>query len=126
MISVSMKVKSYKELIVWQKAMDVAEEAYTLVNKLPKDEQFALSNQIRRAAISIPSNIAEGQSRNSTKEFIHFLGIANGSKSELETQLRLCVKIGYLKDDEIIRAMDNLQEVGKMIYALIKKLTTTH
>lgn len=81
--------------------MELVTEVYLLVKKLPKEELFALSNQIRRAAISIPSNIAEGQGRNSTKEFNQFLAIAKGFKSELETQLLLCVKIDYIIESEI-------------------------
>ena len=116
-------IKDFKDLIVWQKAMEFVAEVYRLVKKLPKEELFALSNQIRRAAISIPSNIAEGQGRNSTKEFIQFLAIAKGSKAELETQLLLCVKINYLINSDIDTAINLIQEVGKMINALQKSLT---
>lgn len=117
-------IKDYKDLIVWQKAMDLVVEVYALVKLLPKEEMYALSNQIRRAAISIPSNIAEGQARNSTKEFIQFLAIAKGSKAELETQLLLCVRIGYLKEEQNVTAMSTLAEIGKMINALQQRLTT--
>ena len=119
-------IKDFKDLIVWQKAMELVAEVYRLVKKLPKEELFALSDQIRRAAISIPSNIAEGQGRNSTKELIHFLAIAKGSKAELETQLLLCVKINYLKGAEIETAISLIQEIGKMLNALQKSLTTNH
>lgn len=115
-------IKDFKDLIVWQKAMELAAETYLIVKKLPKEELFALSDQIRRAAISIPSNIAEGQGRNSTKEFIHFLAIAKGSKAELETQLLLCVKVNYLNSSEIGTAINLVQEVGKMINAIQKSL----
>ena len=114
--------KSYTELIVWQKAMEAAEEVYLLVKKLPKEELFALSDQMRRAAISIPSNIAEGQSRGSKKEFVRFLSIALGSKSELETQLLLSVKIGYLSNSDIERAIGLLAETGKLLTSLIHSL----
>lgn len=119
-------VKDFKDLIVWQKAMELVAEVYRLAKKLPKEELFALSDQIRRSAISIPSNIAEGQGRNSTKEFIQFLAIAKGSKAELETQLLLCVKIDYLNESEIQMAINLIQEVGKMLNALQKTLTTNH
>ena len=92
-------IKDFKDLTVWQKAMELVAEVYLLVKKLPKEELFALSDQIRRSSISIPSNIAEGQARNSVKEFIHFLAIAKGPKAELETQLLLCVKINYLNNN---------------------------
>ena len=114
-------VKSYRELIVWQKSIEACRLTYLLVKKLPKEELYALSDQMR-AAISMPSNIAEGQSRNSKNEFIHFLSIARGSKSELETQLLLCKEIGYLSDEEIQPAMTILEEIGKMISSLTRKL----
>jgi len=121
-----MEVRSFQDLIVWQKAMDLTKTVYTVVRKLPKEELFALSDQMRRAVISIPSNIAEGQARNSTKEFLQFLGIAKGSEAELETQLLLCVKIGYLTDADIIESLQLLREVGKMLNALTKSLSTDH
>ena len=116
--------KDFKDLIVWQRAMELVVEVYQLVKKLPKEDLFALSDQIRRAVISIPSNIAEGQGRSSLKEFSYFLSIARGSKAELETQLLLCVKVDYLKESEVQKAMCLVDEVGKMIYSLQKKLTT--
>jgi len=119
-----MAVKHYKELLVWQKSMQLATIIYQLVKKLPKEELYSLSDQMRRSAVSIPSNIAEGQARNSTKEFLHFLVVARGSKAELETQLLLCVKVGYLTDKDILVAMQMLQEIGKMVYAITQKLTT--
>ena len=117
-------IKDFKDLFLWQRAMDLVVEVYDLVKKLPKEELFALSDQIRRAVISIPSNIAEGQGRNSSKEFIHFLSIAKGSKAELETQLLLCMRINYLKELEIEKAMSLVEEVGKMLHSLQKRLTT--
>lgn len=119
-------IKDFKDLIVWQKAMDVTAEIYNLVKRLPKEETYALSDQMRRCAVSIPSNIAEGQARNSNKEFIQFLAIAKGSKAELETQLLLCVKIGYLTETEIVKTRNLLQEIGKMINVLQQKLITNH
>ena len=119
-------IKDFKDLFLWQRAMDLVVEVYQLVKKLPKEELFALSDQIRRAVISIPSNIAEGQGRNSSKEFIHFLSIAKGSKAELETQLLLCVRINYLKELEIEKAMSLVEEVGKMLHSLQKRLTTNN
>ena len=112
------KIEDYKDLIVWQRSMELAEEVYRLVKKLSKEELFALSDQIRRAVISIPSNIAEGYERNSTKEYIHFLSIAKGSKAELETQLLLCTKIHYLNNSDIEKSISLIQEIGKMIHSL--------
>ena len=111
--------KNYQELIVWQKAMEAAEEIYHIVKKLPKEELYSLSGQMRRAAISVPSNIAEGQARNSKKEFCHFLSIALGSKSELETQLLLSVRVGYLSDSDIEKAIRLLAETGKLLTSII-------
>ena len=118
-----MDTKSYRDLLVWQKAMLAAKMVYLLVKQLPQEELFALSNQMRRAAISIPSNIAEGQARNSTKEFLQFLSIAKGSKAELETQLILCVEINYLSYNDVYPILALLEEIGKMLNALIKKLS---
>ncbi len=117
-------IKDFKDLLVWQKAMDLAVVVYQLVKKLPKEENYALGDQIRRAVVSISSNIAEGQARNSTKEFIQFLAIAKGSKAELETQLLLCEKIEYLKPEETNTALILLTEVGKMLNALQNRLKT--
>jgi len=111
--------KNYRDLIVWQKAMEAAAEIYRISKKLPIEELYILSNQMRRAAISIPSNIAEGQARNSKKEFIRFLSIAQGSRSELETQLLLSVKVGYLSDSDIEMVMGLLGETGKLLTSLI-------
>ena len=106
--------------------MNVATMIYSLVKKLPKEKLFALSDQMRRAAVSIPSDIAEGQARNSTREFLQFLAIARGSKAELETQLLLCVQVNYLAPKDISEVMEQLQEVGKMLHALTKTLTAAH
>ena len=119
-----MDVRGYRDLLVWQKAMQATKMVYLLIKQLPREEMFALSSQMRRAAISIPSNIAEGQARNSTKEFLQFLSIAKGSKAELETQLILCVEINYLSHNDIFPIMMLLDEIGKMLNALITKLTT--
>lgn len=117
-----MEIKSFKDLLVWQKAMDLAEETYRIVKFLPKDETFALSNQMRRSAISIPSNIAEGQSRHGIKEYINFLYIAKGSNAELFTQLNICKRIGYLTDKQLYTALQLSNEIGKMLAAMIKHL----
>ena len=115
-------IKSYKELIVWQKAMEMVENIYALTQSLPKDELFALTNQIRRAAISVPSNIAEGYGRQSKKEYQQFLSIANGSVCEIETQLLLCVRLGYLTEENTRETFQLLSEIGKMIIAIKQKL----
>ncbi len=117
---------SFRKLVVWQKAMELVAETYRIVNLLPKEEMFALSDQMRRSAVSIPSNIAEGQARNSSKEFIQFLSIAKGSNAELQTQLLICVSLHYVNEDRISSALMLSDEVGKMLNKLIVKLTTNN
>ena len=118
-----MGVKAYTELIVWQKAMLVAEQVYKLVRLLPLEEKYALSDQMRRCAVSIPSNIAEGQERSSSADFVRFIAIAQGSRAELETQLILCERIGYLKKEDIEDVQVLLKEMGRMLNSITIKLT---
>lgn len=115
---------NYKELLVWQKAMDLAEEIYKLTASIPKTESIGIISQLRRAAVSIPSNIAEGQMRQTTKEYINFLCIARGSNAEVETQLLLCSRIGYLSEEKIEKALSLTTEIVKMLNALISKLNS--
>ena len=117
-----MKSSNYKELKVWQKAMDLTVEVYKLVKLLPKEETYALSDQMRRAVVSIPSNIAEGQGRNSDKEFIQFLSIARGSLWELETQIEICLRIGYIDQSLAIDTNNLIAEISKMLNALSNSL----
>lgn len=112
-------VQSYRDLTVWQKSFELSKQVYLLTQKLPKSEQFGLSSQLQRCAVSIPSNIAEGNQRNSTKEFVQFLGIARGSVAELETQL-LLVRDIYGMDVDL--ELGVLREIQRMINALIKTL----
>ncbi len=115
-----MYLKSYKELIVWQKAIKLVEEIYKLTNGFPKSETYALSSQMQRAATSVPSNIAEGYSRKNLKEYIHFLHIAYGSATELETQI-IIVKNLY-KNIDCKTAEALLEEVLKMLNKITSKL----
>ncbi len=117
-----MTVKSYKELIVWQKSMDLVVEVYKLIKTLPKEEDYALSSQMRRSVISIPSNIAEGQRRNSKKEFSNYLSIAKGSNAVLQTQLLICVRLEYLSKNDIRIAYNLSLEIDKMLYKMISTL----
>ena len=102
--------------------MDLTVEVYALVKRLPKEEQFALSDQMRRAVISIPSNIAEGEGRNSDKELIKFLLIARGSLWELSTQIEICERLGYLEQSETTVATDLITEISKMLNALLASI----
>lgn len=114
--------KDYRDLIVWQKAMQLTIDVYNLIRQLPLEEKYALSDQMRRSALSIPSNIAEGNARESTRDTNHFLYIAQGSRAELETQLELCLRIGYLSESQIKEPLDLSNEVGRMLAGLIKSL----
>ena len=111
--------KSYKELIVWQKSVQLAKSIYLLVKKLPIEERYALSDQMRRAAVSIPSNIAEGHGRRTPSEFRHFLSVAKGSTSELETQLILCVELNFLQENDITESSDLCEEVRRILTKMI-------
>jgi len=117
-----MAVLEYRELLVWQIGMDLVAEIYQLTKLLPNDEVYALSNQMRRAAVSIPSNIAEGQQRKSSKEFIQFLSISRGSLAEVETQLLICVRLEYLTNDQIEEPLSMCKKLGKMLNSLIEKI----
>ncbi len=114
-----MHTSDYKQLKVWQKAMDLTMEIYRLVKFLPREETYALSDQLRRAVVSIPSNIAEGHGRGTDKEFIKFLWIARGSLLEVETQLIICNRLALIKVEESKFAQSLIVEVGKMLNALI-------
>ena len=119
-------IQSYKDLKVWQKAMDLVVEVYRIVKLLPREETYGLSDQMRRAAVSVPSNIAEGQARNTRKDFINFLCIVRGSNAELQTQCLICVRLHYIAEKEITRALSLSDEVGKMVNAMIFSLTKTN
>ncbi|MBQ3839171.1 MAG: four helix bundle protein [Fibrobacter sp.] len=115
-------MNSYKDLIVWKKSVDMVVQLYDYIQGFPKNESYALSDQMRRAAISIPSNIGEGYERSTTAEYIRFLMIARGSKAELETQLHICnqLKMGRVKKNSVLQS--NCEEIGKMLNSLISSL----
>ena len=115
-------MNSYKDLIVWKKSVDMVVQLYDYIQGFPKNESYALSDQMRRAAISIPSNIAEGYERSTTAEYIRFLMIARGSKAELETQLHICnqLKKGRVEKNSVLQS--NCEEIRKMLNSLISSL----
>ena len=115
-------MKSYRDLLVWQKAMSLVTEVYKATRLFPKEEVYALTSQIRRAAISIPSNIAEGQGRQSRKEFLQFLAVARGSLLELETQILIAQNLGYLAPVQTKLISDATAELGKMLNGLMNSL----
>jgi four helix bundle protein len=116
------KPKSYKELLIWQKGMALAKFVYKLSARFPVDERYGLISQIRRAGVSVPSNIAEGQARHTTKEFLQFLSHAQGSLAEVETQLLLSVDLGFANQEMISAGLKEVDELQKMIRSVQRKL----
>ncbi len=116
----------YKELKLWQKAIELVSEIYNLTDSFPERERFGLISQINRAAVSIPSNIAEGAGRNSDKEFVQFLAIAHASTYEVETQLIISKNLGYLLDDNLEAMLDKIAELQKMNYVFQQKLKSKY
>lgn len=116
-------MNSYRDLIGWQKAIDVVVDIYRVTRSFPANEQFALTNQLRRAAVSIPSNIAEGQGRGTDKEFCHFLRIARGSIQEVETQLLIAHRLNYCPAAEAEECLKRLDEVSRILAGSIRSLS---
>ena len=116
-------IKNYRELEVWQLSMDLVELVYKALKRFPAEERFAICDQIRRAAVSIPSNIAEGFGRDSNADFAHFVSIARGSLFELATQLEIASRLGYLPKDSGL--YPKVESVGKMLNALHRHLKAT-
>jgi four helix bundle protein len=113
---------SHKDLVVWQKALALAVEIYFLAERFPRAERFGLVTQMRRAAVSVPSNIAEGSARRTTRDFAAFLHVARGSLAELETQVLLAGQIGYLGEMQLRSTLPKLDEVGRLLTAVIAGL----
>ena len=117
-----MAVSNYRNLIAWQRAMDLAEAAYVLTDRFPGDERFGLTSQARRAAVSVPSNIAEGHGRGTERSLLSFVRIANGSTKELETQLLLAERRRYITADDLHPVMNLADEVGRLLTGLRRSL----
>lgn len=115
---------NYMELIVWKKSVDLVTEIYSVTTIFPKEELYGLTSQIRRASISVPSNIAEGHSRRSTSDYLQFLKIARGSCAELETQLIISKNLSYLSSEKFKILIEKTSEISKMLNAIITKLQT--
>ena len=115
-------MQTYRELLVWQKSMELVKCAYQISKFLPKEETYALSDQIRRAAISVPSNIAEGYGRGSNKDYAHFLFIAKGSINELDTQIRAAIMLDFVDEEKCQKVLSLCEECGRMLWAMIKKM----
>lgn len=114
---------NYKKLDVWNKAVDFATQIYSVTKNFPKEEVYGLTSQLRRASVSISSNISEGAGRNSDKEFRQFLNISFGSCSEIETQLIISYKLGYLSKDDFTSLLEEVISIQKIIYKLIQKFS---
>ena len=117
-----MGAKNYRDLIAWQKAMDLVEAVYRATKQFPKDELYGLTSQVRRAVVSIPSNIAEGQGRTSAKDFQNFLSIAHGSLREVETQLMIAQRLGYITAEQLQPLTELAAEIGRLTNGLINSL----
>ncbi len=115
-------MKTHKDLTVWNEAISLVTNIYKVTKSFPKDEQFGLTSQIRRASVSIASNIAEGAARTSKKEFKNFLSIALGSSSELETQVIISKNLNYINEKDMSYILNSISGIQKMIYGLIKSL----
>ncbi|MGV4413638.1 four helix bundle protein [Chryseobacterium sp. T1] len=111
-----MKAHRLQDLLIWKKSIELVKDIYLLTQELPNEEKFGLINQMRRCAVSIPSNIAEGAGRNNAKEFFQFLGIAQGSTYELETQLILLVELKFINESKVALVLNHLTEIQKMVY----------
>jgi four helix bundle protein len=117
-----MPVRSYRELIVWQKAMDFVVAVYQITARFPREEVYGLTSQLRKSAVSVPSNIAEGQGRTSTREFSNFLSIARGSLNEAETQILIAERLTYVNEPSRNELLDKSAEVGRLLNGLMNSL----
>jgi four helix bundle protein len=117
-----MAVKDYRQLIVWQRAMDLVESVYRLTTRYPKEELYGLTSQTRRASVSVPSNIAEGQGRQTTADFMHFLAIARGSLKELETQVIIARRLGYVTAEDEAQLLGKADDVSRLLSGLKRSL----
>jgi four helix bundle protein len=117
-----MSVRSYRELEVWQKAMDLVVECYKIAERFPKTEIYGLTSQLQRAAVSVPANIAEGQGRSHTKEFLNHLSISYGSLMEVETHLQIAARLHYLDDSKLQTMLSNTAQIGRMLNGLMNSV----
>lgn len=113
----------YRELVVWQKAMDLVTEIYRITASFPNEERFGLSSQARRAAVSIPSNIAEGHGRKATGAYLNHISIAYGSLMELETQIQIAKRLNFLSAEEVSAILEKISEIARMLNGLKKSLS---
>ncbi len=119
-----MTMRPHHKLEAWSKAVELVTDVYRSTERFPKEERYGLTSQIRRAAISIPANIAEGAGRRSKKEFVHFLSNSQGSASELETELIIANRLGYLDETSFAQLVSQLERIGRLITGLSRHLNT--
>ena len=119
-------MRGYRDLVVWQKSKNFCINIYKLTSKFPEAERFGLMSQLRRAAVSIPSNIAEGQARRSTNEFVRFLSIALGSLAEAETQIMIARRLDYLNEEQMNELLALSAEVGRILNGLANSITSNN
>lgn len=119
---INLPVNSHKDLAVWERSRKLVVSVYAITKQFPKEEIYSLTSQMRRAAVSIPSNIAEGKARRSTKDFTRFITIARGSTAELETQFLISQDLGYLSEEQVQPLLNEIDEIGKMLSGLLSKL----
>jgi len=117
------KIKSYRDLRVWQSGVDLVTEIYRETQSFPPQEIYGLTNQLRRAAVSVPSNIAEGHAREHTREFLNFISIAQGSLAEMQTQIEIAKRLKYLSEENTDRILDQTVSLSKQLYSLRNALT---
>ena len=115
----------YKDLIAWQRAMDLVESVYKITDRFPRREMYSLVDQLRRAAVSVPSNIAEGQAHRSRREFLHFLQHSRGSLAEIETQLLIAIRLHYVDQNSAAPILSQIAEVGRIVNGLAASLAPT-
>lgn len=116
------KIRTFRDLLVWQKSMTMVTEVYRLSRRFPKDELYSLTSQVRRCAVSIPSNIAEGFGRHATKDYIHFLRMSMGSLCELQTQIEIADNLGNVSNGTMGSIQESAREIERMLSSLLKKL----
>lgn len=115
-------IKSYKDLLAWQKAMDLVELVYELTRQFPREELFGLATSLRRAAVSIPSKIADGHERDNTREFIHYLSVARGALSEVETQIEVAKRLAYINEEQQAEFTRLASDTGKIVNGLMNSM----
>lgn len=118
-----MGIRSYRDLEVWQKAMDLVVECYRIAERFPRTETYGLTSQLQRAAVSVPANIAEGHGRSHTKEYLNHLSIACGTLMEVETHLQIAGRLSYLDNSSLQTLLDKSAEIGRMLNGLMRRLS---